>query len=132
MRGLITVFLILVAQLASTRSAHADPLLTPAFELQLEAWLGEGDLDFTNVYTRIAADDNLDFHAAADGQGRTFTLVEVVWLGNTYVIGGYNPQSWRTAPLAPPARRSSILRRPITSAPPSSTTSRPTCGRGSV
>ncbi|MCC7008558.1 MAG: PEP_CTERM-anchored TLD domain-containing protein [Acidobacteria bacterium] len=79
-------------------AAHATPLLTSAFEGQLEAWLGQGNLDFTNVFTKNSADpnndDSLDFHAKADGKGATFTLLEAVVGTQTFVIGGYNPLSW--------------------------------------
>jgi len=72
-------------------------LLTAAYEAKLEEWLGEGDLDFTNIFTKVAGDDSRDFHAAVDGKGRTFTLIELLqFAGNPTreIIGGYNPQSW--------------------------------------
>jgi hypothetical protein len=62
---------------------------------QLERWLGAGELNLTNVYTRQAGDTSADFHAGADARGPTFTLLEVTnTAGNTYLVGGYNPQSW--------------------------------------
>jgi hypothetical protein len=79
---------------------------------QLEAWLGEGDLALTNIFTKTDGDrqDSLDFHAAVDGKGRTFVVLEVKagtaynndaaspWYGSNrnprQVIGGYNPLSW--------------------------------------
>jgi hypothetical protein len=72
------------------------PPLDPVLEGQLERWLGAGDLIFDNVYTRQgAADDSLDFHAAADGRGPTFTLLRVSdGPGRAWLVGGYNPQSW--------------------------------------
>jgi hypothetical protein len=76
------------------RPAYATPLLIPSYESQLESWFGQGDLIFTNIYTKAPGDDATDFHAAADGQGATFTLLEASFLGSTYVLGGYNPQSW--------------------------------------
>lgn len=81
----------------------ATPLLTAAYEAQLEAWLGQGDLDFTNIYTKQADDDSFDFHAAADWKGATFTLMSLsgaVPDGQlplpSQIIGGYNPQSWNS------------------------------------
>jgi hypothetical protein len=62
---------------------------------QLERWLGAGELDLTNVYTRRPGDTSADFHAGADGKGPTFTLLEVTNAGGaTYLVGGYDPQSW--------------------------------------
>jgi hypothetical protein len=64
-------------------------------EAQLERWLGAGDQIFENLYTRQPGDTSLDFHAAVDGRGPTFTLMRVSDPpGNSYLIGGYNPQSW--------------------------------------
>ncbi len=80
-------------------------LLTPAGGAQLESWLGEGPLALTSLFSRQAGDGktSLDFHAAADGQGRTFVILEVLTVGGTTpvneVIGGYNPQSWRSLPV---------------------------------
>ncbi len=38
---------------------------------------------------------SLDFHAAADGRGPTFTLLRVSdGPGRAWLVGGYNPQSW--------------------------------------
>ncbi|MCC7010511.1 MAG: PEP_CTERM-anchored TLD domain-containing protein [Acidobacteria bacterium] len=76
------------------RPAAATSLLTSAFEATLEGWLGQGDLAFTALYEKQAGDDALDFHAAVDGQGATFTLVEAFVGTDRYVIGGYNPLSW--------------------------------------
>jgi len=47
------------------------------------------------VYTRQAGDSSASFHDGADGKGATFTLLEVTnGGGKTYLVGGYNPQSW--------------------------------------
>lgn len=71
------------------------PPLDPALEGQLERWLGAGDLILDNLYTRQPGDDSLDFHAAADERGPTFTLLRVSDRGgNAWLVGGYNPQSW--------------------------------------
>lgn len=75
-------------------------LLDDAGLTQLETWLGEGPLDITNIFDKTATNTSSDFHSAVDGQGRTFSLIEVVRLGSTdlssdpVIIGGYNPQSW--------------------------------------
>lgn len=81
-------------------------LLTPAGGQQLETWLGEGALALTSIFSHQIGDGKTshDFHAAADGQGRTFTILEVVsvfvndaWQPVNEVIGGYNPQSWKSS-----------------------------------
>jgi len=82
----------------------ATPLLTAAYEAQLETWLGEGDLNFTNVFTKIEGDGQnaTAFHLAADDIGPTFVLMSIYGHGATsgtysfpsQIIGGYDPQSW--------------------------------------
>jgi hypothetical protein len=75
-------------------------LLTPAHADQLETWLGEGLIQLTNIYTKQTGDTSAAFHAAADGQGRTFSVIEVLgqdFNGQPQLIGGYNPQSWQSA-----------------------------------
>lgn len=84
---------------------RATSLLTSAYETQLEAWLGQGNLDFTNIYTKTAGDAASDFHAAVDGRGATFVLMSIYGNGGysrasllpAQVIGGYNPTSWTSA-----------------------------------
>ncbi|MEM8516771.1 PEP_CTERM-anchored TLD domain-containing protein [Janthinobacterium sp. CAN_S7] len=78
--------------------AQADSgtsLLSPGYKTQLETWLGEGRLSLTNIYTKAAGDTSLDFHKASDGKGRTFSVMEATNAsGQTWLVGGYNPQSW--------------------------------------
>jgi hypothetical protein len=70
-------------------------LLDQSTRRQLERWLGAGEFTFFNVYTRQTGDTSLDFHNAADGKGPTFSLLQVTnQQGDTFVVGGYNPQSW--------------------------------------
>ncbi len=82
--------------------AHAAMILPPGspYEAQLATWLGEGDLAFFEIFSSSNGDGktSTDFHAAVDGQGRTFTLLEVTSFdtGLTQIIGGYNPQSWNS------------------------------------
>lgn len=76
--------------------ADAGPsLLTSSQQAQLQTWLGEGPLALTNIYTKAAGDTSLDFHKASDGKGRTFSIMEATnAAGQTWLVGGYNPQSW--------------------------------------
>jgi hypothetical protein len=77
--------------------ASAGPLLTAGYESQLEAWLGSGSLDFTNIYTKKTGDSSVTFHNAVDNRGATVTLFEAIFNGQTYILGGYNPQSWSSS-----------------------------------
>lgn len=66
---------------------------------QLESWLGQGELTLTNLFTKTSGSTSTNFHAAANGQGATFTLMSasedngVTWK----TIGGYNPVSWNSS-----------------------------------
>ena len=70
-------------------------LLDTSSHAQLERWLGQGTFDLINVYTRDGDDTSVDFHAAADGRGPSFTLMQVTNdAGQSFLVGGFNPQSW--------------------------------------
>jgi hypothetical protein len=45
-----------------------------------------------------AGDDSLDFHAAVDGQGRTFVVMSGTdtFTGRSAIFGGFNPHSGST------------------------------------
>jgi hypothetical protein len=73
----------------------ASTLLDANRHAQLERWKGAGEFNLTNAYTLQPGDTARDFHAAVDGKGPTFTLLQVTnALGDTFLVGGYNPQSW--------------------------------------
>ncbi|GJJ04878.1 hypothetical protein RugamoR64_54160 [Duganella rhizosphaerae] len=80
-------------------NAYADvSLLTPADETQLANWLGKATIKLTNIYSKAAGDTAVDFHRAVDGKGATFSVMEATNAsGRTWLIGGYNPQSWASA-----------------------------------
>ena len=97
-------------------------LLNSASLSQLEGYLGEGQLDITNIFTKQAGSTAADFHTAADGKGRTFSVLHVSGTeefqdGSTTqfsnVIGGYNPQSWNSSNsynfVSDPAQRTAFL-----------------------
>ena len=70
-------------------------LLDASGHAQLERWLGQGKFDLSNVFTRGEGDTSADFHAASDGRGPTFTLMQVTNdTGRSFLVGGFNPQSW--------------------------------------
>ncbi|UMR33221.1 PEP_CTERM-anchored TLD domain-containing protein [Massilia sp. MB5] len=95
----ITASLLAVSLLAtSTGAAAATTLLSAKEQAQLSAWLGEGNLALTNIYTKAAGHTAKNFHAAVDGKGRTFSLMQATDSnGQTWLVGGYNPQSWSSA-----------------------------------
>lgn len=69
-------------------------ILTASSADQLETWLGEGPIGLTAIFSKAPGLTASDFHSAADGKGRTFSVIE---LSNGNVIGGYNPQSWNSS-----------------------------------
>jgi hypothetical protein len=77
-------------------TAHgATPLLTEADIAQLSTWLGNGPIRLERLYKKRDGQTAADFHAAVDGKGRTFTVMEATnELGQLFKVGGYNPQSW--------------------------------------
>lgn len=73
-------------------------LINVAGQTQLEAWLGQGELTLTNIFTKTTGKTGYDFHAAANGQGPTFSVMSVSEDGaNWRTIGGYSPVSWYSA-----------------------------------
>lgn len=80
------------------QAASGPSLLSPEYQSQLESWLGEGRLTLNTIYTKAAGDTSLDFHKASDGKGRTFSVMEAMDpSGKTWLVGGYNPQSWNSS-----------------------------------
>jgi hypothetical protein len=118
--AILTAF---TAQLEAITITGGSDLLDTAGGSQLETWLGEGSLTLTKIFTHSATFDTrgnviwedgktaTDFHAAADGKGRTITLYKTAAIPNLHdnqtgqiiydlfpemIIGGYNPQSWQS------------------------------------
>jgi VCBS repeat-containing protein len=71
-------------------------LINQAQANQIAGYLGEGNISLTKIFSKAAGDGKTSpqFHAAVDGQGRTITVLRVLYNGQEYLIGGYNPQSW--------------------------------------
>lgn len=86
-------------QLAHANVIGANSMINAAGESQLETWLGQGQLTFTNIFSKTAGSTAANFHAAADGKGATLTLMSVSANGGQSweTIGGYNPLSWDTS-----------------------------------
>lgn len=113
----MTTFLAKAALCAATTLAFAAPahaaaviggsdLLTPTHAAQMETWLTgdpqlsySGSLAFTNIYDKAPGDTSADFHAAADGKGPTFFVIEATYTGGgaAQIIGGFNPGSWASS-----------------------------------
>ncbi|MFL6675811.1 MAG: PEP_CTERM-anchored TLD domain-containing protein [Massilia sp.] len=88
------------AQVHAQATGGDSALLDQSSRRQLERWLGRGEFTFNNVYTLQPGDTSLDFHSAVDGRGETFTLLQVTnAAGSSYLVGGYNPQSWSSTDL---------------------------------
>ncbi|MFN0198788.1 MAG: PEP_CTERM-anchored TLD domain-containing protein [Planctomycetaceae bacterium] len=121
--------LVLIATAGEGRAAlivGGGGLLTQSDANQIETWLDEGGLQFTNLYTKQDGDTFADFHAAVDGNGRTISVIEIlagtgledVGAGsvevslNHQIIGGYNPQSWGSLTnynFSPPELRDAFI-----------------------
>lgn len=93
--GTLALASLWVAVPANAQALSGPSLLDASREAQLERWLGAGDLSFFPVFTGTPGVTSIDFHRAADGKGPTFTLLQVTNpLGASFLVGGYNPQSW--------------------------------------
>tara|TARA_B110000196_G_C21070400_1_gene627177 strand:- start:337 stop:1098 length:762 start_codon:yes stop_codon:yes gene_type:complete len=70
-------------------------LLSGSDHAQLSEWLGE-DFDLTRIFAKKDGDTSYDWHAAVDGKGATFTVMEIIDndTDEVRVIGGYNSMSW--------------------------------------
>ena len=80
-------------------AAHAGTgLLTAADEHTLARWLGEERVSLKNVFTKQAGSTAADFHASADGKGRTIVVMEATnKAGQSFLLGGYNPRAWASS-----------------------------------
>jgi len=76
-------------------------LLTTADEAQLATWLGRSTVQLSALFSKADSDTSLQFHAAVDGKGPTITVMEATnAAGQTWLVGGYNPQSWNSSGTA--------------------------------
>lgn len=95
-----------VALAAASVSLQASASLLAGHEAQLEAWLGTSGVTFTPLFTKVDGDGKgtLDFHAAVDGKGPTFSLLTAYNFHNHFtgtssdlgpqLLGGFNQLSW--------------------------------------
>ena len=86
---------LLAGQANASVISGGSKLLSDANVSQLTTWLGQGSIGLTNIFTKKTGNTASDFHAAADGKGATFVVMQVTTSdGATGLIGGYNPLSW--------------------------------------
>jgi hypothetical protein len=73
-------------------------LLNTASANQLESWLGQGPVTLNNIFSKKIGDrkNSNTFHNAADGQGPTFTVMDVAVNSAHQIVGGYDLQSGST------------------------------------
>lgn len=89
------LLMVCFSQAQASTIRGGSQLLDARKHAQLERWLGQGRFDLFNVYTRRAGDTSADFHAASDGRGPTFNLMQVTnESGQSFLVGGFNPQHW--------------------------------------
>ncbi len=82
----------------SAQIVGGSTLINQAQADQIAGYLNEGNITLTNIFSKTSGDGKTapNFHTAADGQGRTITVLRVQYNGQQYLIGGYNPQSWNS------------------------------------
>lgn len=71
-------------------------LLSGSDHAQLSEWLGS-NFDLTRIFAKgIDGSTGQDWHAAVDGKGANFTVMEIIDndTDEVRVIGGYNSNSW--------------------------------------
>jgi hypothetical protein len=99
-RHIVTAALAAAAAIVLGSGAQAativggSDLLDAAGAAQIETWLGQGPVTFTNIFDKTTGDTASDFHAAVDGKGPTVFLAQVSGAFGSAVIGGYDPVSW--------------------------------------
>jgi hypothetical protein len=77
---------------------NATDILTGTGHAQLSEWLGE-DVNLTRIFAKgVDGNDSYAWHTAVDGQGATFTIMEIFDndTNERRVIGGYNAVSWHS------------------------------------
>ena len=86
--------LLLTLPLPAASIVNGGQLLTQANANQLAAWLGQGDLTLTDVYSGTpGAGNSTGFHTAVDGLGPTFSIIQT----NLGLVGGFDPIAWSSS-----------------------------------
>lgn len=103
--SIFVVFLFFLPKAEAATIVGGSDLLTASYATQVESWLVtdpqlsySGPLQFTNIFDKGAGDNSVSFHTAADGQGPTVVVMQATGpSGGTQIIGGFNPQSWKSS-----------------------------------
>lgn len=103
LRGAVVGAMLSLSALAAPAATivGGSDLLNAGSAAQLETWLGQGPLTLTNIFDKVDGNTSVDFHAAADGQGARFSIIEVTgFQGRPFdvpvIVGSYNPRSWNS------------------------------------
>ncbi len=95
-KAILPLALMMASGAASAGVINGDSeLLTGSDHAQLSEWLGS-DFDLTRIFAKSEGDTSVDWHAAVDGMGATFTVMEISDknTNESLIIGGYNSASW--------------------------------------
>ncbi len=91
---LATAVGMVVGTASATPIVGGSEILDAGSALQLEGMLGQGGISLSNIFTKTVGSSSSDFHAACDGKGATFSVIELM---DGTIVGGYNPQSWNSS-----------------------------------
>jgi hypothetical protein len=89
--------LVLSVSSLTANAGLIDPsskLLDDAGATQLENWYGQGDLDWNSIWYGSNGATAASWHASVDGITDTFSVYNVTYNNNEYLIGGYNSGDW--------------------------------------
>jgi len=106
MRTVTKVPLLLIAlttPIAHSGAITGGELLNQTGANRLEAWLGQGNLDFINISNLNVGDTAAQWHSDVRGYENVVSIYDVTYNGINYLIGGYSSighdgDSWRSAP----------------------------------
>jgi hypothetical protein len=93
---LFVLCLVAAPSKADTLLVGGSSLLSQQQANQLGSWAG-GGVQLNKVFSHENGDakTSADFHAAVDGQGATYSVLNVTLSdGRTFLVGGYNSASW--------------------------------------
>jgi len=99
-KAILPLALMMASGAASAGVITSDTeLLSVSDHAQLSEWLGS-DFDLTRIFAKgIDGGNSVNWHAAVDGEGATFTVMEVFDkdTNESRIIGGYNGATWVSA-----------------------------------
>jgi hypothetical protein len=97
-RSMIASALILASVNVNAGIVTNDTELLGGADHQMLSTMFGYDMDLTRIFAKQTGDTSQDWHAAVDGQGATFTVIELANAGiENMRIGGYNGGSWHSS-----------------------------------